>query len=191
MAIMALISDLDPDIGPSAVRDHFRLGKFNDAHSRPRPILVKLNRTSEVESILSKRARVTGLHGVKPDLPQEVRQREYTLMKERWALTQSGVERSDIKIRGSSILLRKKLHAQYINGVLVHEQIVIPTPVSPTEHDSSFLDDDTTPTNLSLAPSTLSPVDSILDSVAHSAAQSSSLDGVSAQSPLQTLESST
>ena len=52
--ITTLITNLDPQIESSTVRDHLRLGKFEPQSTRPRRILVKLTRTSEVSSILSK-----------------------------------------------------------------------------------------------------------------------------------------
>ena len=52
--VTSVISSLD-ESPSSSIRDNFRLGKFQRNHDRPRPIIVKLNRTSEVVSILSKK----------------------------------------------------------------------------------------------------------------------------------------
>ena len=53
--VTSVICSLDESFPSSSIRDKFRLGKFQRNHDRPRPIIVKLNRTSEVVSILSKK----------------------------------------------------------------------------------------------------------------------------------------
>ena len=52
-ATSKIISELDKEISPASFRGCFRLGKFKTRASRPRPILIKLNRVMDV-SILSK-----------------------------------------------------------------------------------------------------------------------------------------
>ena len=42
---------------------------------------------------------------IKPDLPADVRLREKVLLKERWDLIQSGTCKSNIKIKGSTLLV--------------------------------------------------------------------------------------
>lgn len=120
--IMTLISSLDSQIGAGSVRDHLRLGKFNPKSTRPRQILVRLTRVPEVSSILSKRGNIQTPLSVRPDLSPYDRRREAALMKERWTLMQSGVNKSEIKIRGSRLLVRNKLHAQFREGSVIIEQ---------------------------------------------------------------------
>ena len=49
---------------------------------------------------------------IKPDMSLKERKSESMLLKERWSLIQSGVPREVIKIRGSRLLVRNKLHGQ-------------------------------------------------------------------------------
>ena len=69
----------------TSVRDCTHLGKYHEAKSRP--ILVKLTRTSDVQSILANWAKLANMPGIsiKPDMTQEQRKTEkkYYFMKER------------------------------------------------------------------------------------------------------------
>ena len=48
------------------------------------------------------------------------------LMKERWTLLQSGLNRKDIKVRGSCLLVRNKVYAQFRSGAVVRvEQVAL------------------------------------------------------------------
>ena len=83
------------------------LGKYNESHTRP--ILVRLTRACEVQSILSQRYKLSQSPGIsiKPDLSQEERAIESLLLKERKALIVSGTERKSIRIRGSTLFVNK------------------------------------------------------------------------------------
>ena len=88
-----------------------RLGKYNPT-GRPRPVLVTLNRSSDVASLLSKRAQVKSPYVIKPDLSREVRTIESHLLKARWSLLQAKTPKSDIKIRGDKLYVKGKLFGQ-------------------------------------------------------------------------------
>ena len=47
---------------------------------------------------------------IKADLSKEARVRQSVLLKERWSLMQSGVEKKDIKITESKLIVRGRLH---------------------------------------------------------------------------------
>ncbi len=81
---------------------HSRLGKYNE--KRHRPILVKLSRTCEVSSILAGRKNLRGSPGfsIKPDMTKAKREIEATLLKKRWELIESGIERKDTRIKGNT-----------------------------------------------------------------------------------------
>ena len=113
--ISSAISEADDSIPSTSIRDHFRLGKFKGESKHPRPILVKLNRSSEVDSILSNCGSVKSPLSIKRDLSLSERRRESALLKERWSLIQSGIERKSIKLRGNNLLVKNKVHATY-NG---------------------------------------------------------------------------
>lgn len=126
--LTSIITSLDDSIPPSSIRDHFRLGKFKQDQARPRPILVKLNRTSEVNSILSKKKNLSNSLRIKPDLSPPERLKESTLLKERWCLIQAGTSRKDIKIVGSSLFVNRKHVGVFRDGEFVKTRCDDATP---------------------------------------------------------------
>ena len=115
-----MVSGIDSNVHSQAIKDCFRLGKYDPQHKRPRPILVKFIRTLDVSSILSKRSVLSPPINIKPDMFPEERLRDSILLKERWSLVQSGISRNDIKIRKSHLYVKNKLYGQYQNSVFVH-----------------------------------------------------------------------
>ena len=113
----AILSTIDPVITDTLIADSFRLGKFKVDQSRP--LLVKLTRTSDVQSILMGRKKLASKPGIaiKPDLSPEERGIESLLLKERRTLIDSGVARSVIKLSGKSLLVNKKRFGSVSNGV--------------------------------------------------------------------------
>jgi len=71
----------------------YRLGKYKAQQPRPRPILVKLRRTLDVNTILANKGSLSSPLIIKPDLSPEERAREAVLLKERWSLLQQGYKR--------------------------------------------------------------------------------------------------
>jgi len=126
----------------SCVRDHFRLGKFNKKASHARPILLKLNRTADVSLILSLRNTLPRPINVKEDLSYEERKTAAILLKERWNFIQSGVDRKNVKIRGSSLFLNKKFLGQCKDGKFCPASpapsIVLPSASNSTERDADL-----------------------------------------------------
>jgi len=100
----------------SAICDTVRLGKYSQGHRRPRPILVTFNSAVYVSSLLANKKCCPKGISLKPDLSPQARQTESLLLKERWQLIQKGCDRKSIRIRGSSILLDRKLYASVKNG---------------------------------------------------------------------------
>ena len=125
--VLPVFSKLDNEIQPFSIRDCLRLGKYKVRSQRPRPILVKLNQTMDVSSILSKRSDLPAGITVKPDLSIQERHIEAMLLKERWSLIQSGVNKREIKIKSSVLYLREKKHAEVSNSSLVR---ISPSTVS-------------------------------------------------------------
>ena len=107
-----VLTDLDNTVQPHSIRDTIRLGKYNPSSGRPRPLLVTLNRSSDVNSILSKRPQLKSPFVIKPDLSRDARVTESHLLKVRWSLIQDNTPKSDIKIRGNKIYVKGKLHGQ-------------------------------------------------------------------------------
>ena len=102
-----LLSSIDPLVSINQISDCFRLGKFQPTKSRP--LLVKLTRSSDVQSILMQRNKLSSKpsNAIKPDKSPEERKVESLLLKERRSLIDAGVERSSIRIKGNSIFVNK------------------------------------------------------------------------------------
>ena len=101
----------------SSVRDCHRLGKYDHNKPRPRPLLVSLNSTADVDNVLSHRHLVPAGIVVKADLSPEERKVEAILLQERWKLIETGVDRRSIKLRKSSILVSGRIHGRVIDSV--------------------------------------------------------------------------
>ena len=81
--------------------------------------VVKLTRTSEVSSILSKSGNVRAPLRIEPDLSPQDRRIKAALMKEKWTLLQSGMNRKDVKVRGPRLLVRNKAYPHFRSGAVV------------------------------------------------------------------------
>lgn len=120
-AVLQPLKKLVPTLDEHHIRDCFRLGKFEDNRSRPRPVLAKLNCASDVVNILARYRSTTSDNRkifIKPDLSPEQRSIESLLLKERRVLIESSIHRKAIKIRGNGIFVRDRSHAKVVNGVL-------------------------------------------------------------------------
>ena len=127
--VSSILSNLE--LGPnqsSSIRDCRRLGKYVSDSLRPRPLLVQLNSTADVYKVLSKRHNVSSSVSIKPDLSPANRKIEALLLKERWQLIESGVDRRSIKIRGSNIYVNNQLHGKVVDFIL---SLVSNSEVSP------------------------------------------------------------
>jgi len=51
--IVEIFGSIEKNIGPQNIRNSFRLGKYNESSSRPRPILIKFNRSYDVSTLLA------------------------------------------------------------------------------------------------------------------------------------------
>lgn len=132
-SLLSCFSDIDSKFDSSAIKDYFRLGKYDSSSSRPRPLLVKLLRRADVNTLLQNRSKLTSSLSLKPDLTPEERAIEALLMKERWSLIQKGTDRKQIKIRNHSLFLNNKLHCK-----LVDSKIEFQSQTSSSEnHDNS------------------------------------------------------
>lgn len=141
-----LLSWLDPVVTTSLITDSVRLGRYSEKNTRP--LLVKLTRSNDVQSILMARKKLATRPNItiKPDMTAEDRRIESLLLKERRSLIDAGTKRSDIKIQGNEILVRKKRHGAIIEGTF--QQCSLP-PV----HD----DQPETPKSASIPSSSLVP----------------------------------
>ena len=112
--VSSILSGLDNVIQAQSVSDVVRLGKYNHERTRPRPILVKLLRSVDVSTVLTRRRLLPVVYRIKLFLSQKERLCESMLLKERWLLIQSGTNRSSIKIKNNiSLLVDNKLYAKW------------------------------------------------------------------------------
>lgn len=132
-AIFDVIRNVDNSVPETLVRDCTRLGKYHEAKSRP--ILVKLTRTSDVQSILANRAKLANMPGIsiKPDMTQEQRKTEKILLHERKKLIQNGTDKKIIKLRGNCLYVQGQKHGSVTN-------FVYKAKVSPPETTSNATD---------------------------------------------------
>ena len=103
--------EIGSDVSAQSIRDCFRLGKYVEG-SRTRPILVKLNRTADVSNVLSRSVSPGSAVSIKPDLSREDRVQRALLLKARWELIQSGIDKRDVRIRNASILVKGALYGK-------------------------------------------------------------------------------
>ena len=92
------LESVDDNLSEHAIRDCLRLGRYNV--SKHRLVLVKLSRTCDVASVLSKRKNLASQPGIqiRLDLPQSERAILSTLLSERRKLINFGHVRSSIRI---------------------------------------------------------------------------------------------
>ncbi len=110
----SVLLQVDPTFDNLSVH---RLGKFNHSQTKPRPLLIRLTRTSDVTKLLANCNCLKQL-SIKPDLPASERAKNNALMKVRWSLLQAGTEKQKIKIRGNSLFVGGTLHAKFHEGKL-------------------------------------------------------------------------
>ena len=136
----SVFTALDSSVICQSIRDCYRLGKYRPLHKRPRPVLIQLNRTSDVSEILAKRGSVKKPIVIKPDLSPEQRKCETTLMRKRWALIQSGVDRASIKIRQSKLYINNVIHGT-ASGVTYMVATNLPSVQSPPSFSTNNSED--------------------------------------------------
>ena len=81
-------------------------GKYNPQKSKPRPILVKLQRAIDASSILANKGSLSAPISIQPDKSPAELQIESILLKERWNLIQAGHQRKALpEISGHGYVL--------------------------------------------------------------------------------------
>ncbi len=151
--VLSTLSKIDSTITPHCIRDCTRLGKYND--SRNRPILIRLNSLSSVTSVLSNKKALAKLDqlSIQPDLSPEDRKKLSFLLKERRKLIESGIQRKDIKIRGSDLIVNGIKHGS-TNGVefkLANDDPLTNHPDSDIQAQSTLTDTSKSSESLSIS----------------------------------------
>ena len=113
---VSVLSSIESTIQAQSIKDCYRLGKFSSSSTRPRPILIKMIRASNVSKIMTKRHLLQRPYFIKHDMPREQRIVENVLLKERWKIIQSGVSHLHIRIKNSQLFVNGELYGQVINS---------------------------------------------------------------------------
>ena len=105
--LSTLLSFLLPNFSDQSVRDCSRLGRY--LRDRTRPLLVVLNRSCDVSTVLSNKSRLADRPNIKinRDLSPSLRKTRSVLLTQRRHLISSGIDRSNIKIGKNEL---------YVNG---------------------------------------------------------------------------
>ena len=121
-AVTKIFGNIEVIVEPSLILDCYRLGKYNPQKSKPRPILVKLQRAIDVSSILANKGSLSAPISIQPDKSPAELQIESILLKERWNLIQAGHQRKSIRInsRTSRIYLNNQVFGKVENSKFVH-----------------------------------------------------------------------
>jgi len=69
--VTQIVTESENNISPLSIWDLFRLGKYRDQSSKPRPILVRLTRTIDVSLLLSKARTLPKEIRIKPSMTRE------------------------------------------------------------------------------------------------------------------------
>jgi len=113
--VLTAFTPIVTTLEPNAIKDCFRLGKFNPNGTRPRPLMVIFLRSVDVSSILSNRKLLKSPIFIKPDMSVEERKNEALLLKERRSLIEKGVAQNKIKLRGSTLFVDNQPHCKIHN----------------------------------------------------------------------------
>jgi len=116
-SVLETLHGIKVQLNPDHKIDCFRLGKFKQNQPRPRPILIKLQRTMDVNAILANKSSLPSPLVIKPDMLPQERAIESVLLKERWTLIEGGHNRKQIKLSNNRIYINNQLHGEVVNGV--------------------------------------------------------------------------
>ena len=138
--VSTTIQSICPDVSEQSICDCIRLGKYSS--ERTRPVLVKLSRACDVHSILSSRHKLAHSESnnvsIKPFMTKSERETESTLLKERRALITSGVDKSEIKIRGNTLYVNKTKFGTVKDSVFSRHEPAQPVEEQTTPDPSSL-----------------------------------------------------
>ncbi len=88
-------------------------------------------RTCDVSNVLNNRKKLADKPGVaiKPDMTREEREIQAILLKKRWELTNTGINKVNIKIKKNSLYINNRKHGTTINMVYTEcERVSTPPP---------------------------------------------------------------
>ena len=116
--VLKSLSDIDDEIKSSAFKDIYRLGKFRDNRTKPRPLIVKFLHSIDVSNVLRNKSKLKSGIFLKPDLFADERAKESLLLKEWWSLIQKGKR---IKLQNFIIFVDNQAHCKVEGSQLVFQ----------------------------------------------------------------------
>ena len=131
-AMQNVLTNIDPALSKSSIRDFHRLGKYNTSNPKPRPILIKFLHTFDATSVLSKRSSVPRPILIKPVMTREERAIEAVYLRTRWQLAQNGTEKNFVKLRGNNIYVNKSLFGTIERSSSTESYVM--TPITTNDH---------------------------------------------------------
>ena len=81
--------------------------------------MVKFLRSTDASSILYKKRNLNPPIAINPNLSKEEQLSEQLLLKQRWELSQQGIDRKQIKIRQNCLYVNNTIHSKVLEGKLV------------------------------------------------------------------------
>ena len=112
-AVQSVLNSLEEGSGHTGImRDCRRIGRYVPNKGQTRPILVSLSSTMDVANVLSRRRLLQRPISVRADLSPRDRETESILLHQRWKLIRSGLSRTSIKIKNSSLLVNGSLYGK-------------------------------------------------------------------------------
>lgn len=125
--VVSLLSKIQSSVNSQSIKDIRRLGKYNSARPRPRPILVQFLRSADASSILSKAGSVESPYSIQHYMTPAELSHNAVLLKKRWAIhNETGTDLKRIKIRQHSVFVDEKLHGKLNISTSEYE------PISPS-----------------------------------------------------------
>ena len=133
-AMQNVLTNIDPALSKSSIRDFHRLGKYNTSNPQPRPILIKFLHTFDATSVLSKRSSVPRPILIKPVMTREERAIEAVYLRTRWQLAQNGTDKNFVKLRGNNIYVNKSLFGTIERSSSTESYVMTPIIITTNDH---------------------------------------------------------
>ena len=132
--MIQIFNSINVRVDPTHILDCFQLGKFKSQQTRPRPILVKLQRSIDANTILANESSLSSPLFIKPDMIASECAIESALLKQRWLQTEAGYDSKQIKFSNKCIYVSGKRFGQVTNGEFHCSENYQIHPPQPLQH---------------------------------------------------------
>ena len=132
--MLQIFNSINVRVDPAHILDCFRFGKFKSQQTRPRPILVKLQHSTDANTILANKSALSSPLFIKPDMTVPEHAIESALLKQRWLLTEAGYDRKQIKFSKNRVYVSGKTFGQVTNGEFHCSENYQLHPSQPRQH---------------------------------------------------------